>query len=388
MDKIQEFDLNRFKIIKTIGKGQFGVVSLIFNDKTNQYYAAKEELSNGNDKNTLEIEMRTYSRVKNPSILEFIGYSPRNFNFEANLVLITNYMENGSLEKMTDKARHSLAPHRYTSTSRYIILLGVALGMKYLHSRGIIHRDLKPANILLDSNFYPKICDFGCSKISDKELARILMNSEIGTPLYMAPEICSGKGNYNYKVDVYAFSFVAYELITGILPFNGKIKSSFKLIEDVSNGVRPDLSMINDVDIKSFLEKCWSSNPLERPSFLQIVAEIMQDKFKNYFDVNENEVEDYLDLFDDDLKSSNSKDALEIKKMADEGDLYSIFQYSYMLYYGNGTEINRKEYVKYLKMAADKGDVYSMKEYEKIINDGDKTEYGKKEEIRRRYPRI
>lgn len=102
-------------------------------------------------------------------------------------------------------------------------------------------------------------------------------------------------------------------MITGILPFNGKFKSSFKLIDNVLNGARPDLSMIDDVDIKKFLGKCWSSNPLERPSFLQIVAEIMQDKFKDYFNVNENEVEDYLDMFDDDLKSSNSKDVLDIK---------------------------------------------------------------------------
>ena len=56
---------------------------------------------------------------------------------------------------------------------KYIILLGVSLGMKYLHSEGIIHRDLKADNVVLNDELEPKICDFGSSKISDKEFTEI-----------------------------------------------------------------------------------------------------------------------------------------------------------------------------------------------------------------------
>ena len=68
-------------------------------------------------------------------------------------------MINGSLD-------NAIAKSNLTTFNKYIILYGIAEGMKYLHSIGIIHRDLKPSNILLDENFYPKICDYGTSKLS------------------------------------------------------------------------------------------------------------------------------------------------------------------------------------------------------------------------------
>lgn len=66
-------------------------------------------------------------------------------------------MPNGSLREILDKSRHLLAPHEWTDTKKYINLLGIALGMKYLHSQNVVQRDLKPSNILLDENFYPHI---------------------------------------------------------------------------------------------------------------------------------------------------------------------------------------------------------------------------------------
>ena len=57
--------------------------------------------------------------------------------------------------------------------------------MRYLHSKNIVHRDLKPADILLDSNFYLRVCDFGLSKIVSKSVAKTF----VGTIKYCPPEI-------------------------------------------------------------------------------------------------------------------------------------------------------------------------------------------------------
>lgn len=128
--------------------------------------------------------------------------------------MITDYMSNGSLCDMLKKEMRGLAYHDFTMTKKYIILFGIALGMKLLHYKSIVHRDLKPDNILLDEHLYPKISDFGCSSISTDDIFDMLLNSEEGTSAYMAPEIFTNE-YFTYKIDIYSFALIAYELITG-----------------------------------------------------------------------------------------------------------------------------------------------------------------------------
>lgn len=70
--------------------------------------------------------------------------------------------------------------------------------MRYLHEQGILHRDLKLQNVLVDAEYYARVCDFGLSKCFSEALTssiQISMTANIGTPLYMAPEI------FNYDND-------------------------------------------------------------------------------------------------------------------------------------------------------------------------------------------
>ena len=89
--------------------------------------------------------------------------------------------------------------------------------MSYLHLHNVLHRDLKPENILMDENLYPKISDFGLSKITDFLSNSMNVQSQKGlkgTPAYLAPEILADE-KYSKKGDVYAFAFIVFEIMTG-----------------------------------------------------------------------------------------------------------------------------------------------------------------------------
>jgi serine/threonine-protein kinase len=89
-----------------------------------------------------------------------------------------------------------------------------------VHRHGVIHGDLKPANVFLPTGgaFPVKLVDFGLSKIEGLE--RLTRTGELtGTPAYMAPELLTGRGEIDHRIDLYALGVIAYEALAGKLPF-------------------------------------------------------------------------------------------------------------------------------------------------------------------------
>ena len=99
--------------------------------------------------------------IQHPTIMIFVGYSPTDFNNAHNMIIIMELAQNGSLQDVIKNIMSNNGPPYYCNTTRQIILVGVARGMKFLHDRNIIHRDLKPGNILLIAEFQPLLTDFG-----------------------------------------------------------------------------------------------------------------------------------------------------------------------------------------------------------------------------------
>jgi serine/threonine-protein kinase len=94
-------------------------------------------------------------------------------------------------------------------------------GLSHAHAARIIHRDLKPSNLFLASGVI-KVVDFGISKSMEKESGLTQTSAVLGSPAYMAPEQLRSSKHVDARVDVWSLGVIAYELLTGELPFGGE----------------------------------------------------------------------------------------------------------------------------------------------------------------------
>ena len=251
-------DPNDYVFIKKLGSGGFGDV-LLYRQKSTGIEVAlkksKQEMDEDLEKYYCR-EVRILSKTDNPFLLSLIGFTP-----EPPYIIITRFIKNGCLFDYLKKD----AKKRLTPTQKTIIAMGIAHGMARFHELGLIHRDLKSLNILLDENYYPIICDFGISR--DNELTG--QTKQLGTPLWMAPEVLAGL-NYNNLCDVYSYAMILYELIAERYPYNGI--PPHMLIYVIANEIRPDLPPDTPEGLKQLVEAAWDTLPSNRPSFARIYA--------------------------------------------------------------------------------------------------------------------
>ena len=142
------------------------------------------------------------------------------------------------------------SPSWWTVARKYLVILGVASGITYIHNNGIIHRDLKPSNILIDTNLCPKLCDFDVARLESDVPSD--MTANVGTLSYMAPEISSG--SYGHRVDIYSFGVILYEIFEGTSSYGP-----------------PGAPMFSEKTpscMREFISQCLDPDPDYRPTFL------------------------------------------------------------------------------------------------------------------------
>ncbi|XP_028808422.1 G-type lectin S-receptor-like serine/threonine-protein kinase At2g19130 [Neltuma alba] len=154
-------------------------------------------------------EVSTIGTVQHVNLVRLRGFCS-----EGNRkLLVYDYMPNGSLDAHLFQEKNS---KKLEWKLRYQIALGIARGLTYLHEKCrdcIIHCDIKPENILLDSDFGPKVADFGLAKLVGRDFSRVLTTMR-GTRGYLAPEWISGVA-ITAKADVYSYGMMLFEFVSG-----------------------------------------------------------------------------------------------------------------------------------------------------------------------------
>jgi serine/threonine-protein kinase len=193
-------------------------------------------------------EAQAIAQMRHPNILHVFDFG----EYEGVPYMIVEFVPGGTL---AERLRHGSI--EWPATIK--ILRGVASGLDYAHGLGVVHRDVKPANVLLGRDSNPILADFGLAKLLQAASLKTLSGATTGTPAYMSPEQVTGH-DVGPEADRYALATIAYELLTGEVPFEGE--GVFELLyahvhrdPPVASTRKPELSPVVDQVLRRGLAK-------------------------------------------------------------------------------------------------------------------------------------
>jgi len=240
--------LDAFKMIKVIGKGSFGKVFLVRENKTGEMFALKvlrkDNIIKRNQVEHTITERSVLGYIKH----RFIVGMRMAFQSKDKLYFVLDYCAGGELFFQLGKIGKFPEPRARFYAAEII------LALSHVHNLDIIYRDLKPENVLLDDKGHIRLTDFGLSK-EGINLSSSGANSFCGTPEYLAPEILNRDG-HGRAVDWWSLGALLYEMLTGLPPFYCQDRD--RLFEEIRKGVLhypPSLSPNAKTLLKGLLTK-------------------------------------------------------------------------------------------------------------------------------------
>jgi tetratricopeptide (TPR) repeat protein len=204
--------IGAYDIVDTIGRGGMGTVFRGNDPRIGRQVAIKVLTAAADDPDLL---IRFYREAKYTGSLHHqnivtvyeLGHQ------DGVPYLVMEYLEGVSLDAMIASGRP------IPLVEKLGIILQVCSGLTYAHKQGLVHRDIKPANIVILGDGTAKIVDFGIALLGGSRLTRT--GHVVGSLNYMSPEQLSGNVEVDARTDVYSTGVVLFQLLTGVLPFDG-----------------------------------------------------------------------------------------------------------------------------------------------------------------------
>lgn len=248
----------RYQIINEIGKGTMGTVYKARDPNLDLFVALKvlhsDRVDSENFLTRFLKEAKVLGRLDRANIV-------RVYNVEkddGNVYIAMELVEGESLHDIMKKKKFS---------QEEIVKVGITIAnvLDYAHQKGIIHRDIKPSNILIRSDNFLKITDFGIAHIQDPEAQEKTQAGEIlGTPAYMSPEQVQGM-SIDGRSDLFSLGIILYELCTGTRPFKGENISA--IFQAILHNTPIPITKINSSipsGLSQIIMKCLKNKPDER----------------------------------------------------------------------------------------------------------------------------
>uniref|UniRef100_A0AAQ5ZMF5 Tyrosine-protein kinase n=1 Tax=Amphiprion ocellaris TaxID=80972 RepID=A0AAQ5ZMF5_AMPOC len=273
-DELRSSTVNRDQLFLEdgeLGSGNFGTVMKgIYKMKKTEKPVAVKILKNDDNNPSVREEMlreaNVMQQLDNPYIVRMIGICEAE-----NLMLVMELAELGPLNKFLQK-------HKQTSIKNITELAHqVSMGMKYLEEHNFVHRDLAARNVLLVTQHYAKISDFGLSKAVAEEQNYYKAKGHGKWPVkWYAPE-CINYFKFSSKSDVWSFGVLLWEAFSyGQKPYKGMKGND--VMQMIESGNRMESPVNCPPEMYDLMRTCWTYKADERPGF-----SVVEPRLREYY---------------------------------------------------------------------------------------------------------
>ena len=248
--------LGPYRIVERIGRGGMATVYRAYHPALDRYVAIKVLpdffAEDEGYRERFQEEARSVARLKHPHILNVFD-----FGQEGGITYLVLELVGGGT--LADRLGGRMELQEVVA-----ILRPLAGALDHAHSVGVLHRDIKPSNILIHRDGTPVLADFGLAKMAASVRKLTASGIVLGTPEYMSPEQATGEP-LGPPSDLYSFGIVAYEMLTGRVPFQADTPAAV-LLSHLNRAVPPTRELTDELSghVEEALRQALAKAPYDR----------------------------------------------------------------------------------------------------------------------------